>query len=868
MEAGREVRRSAGDAKLIWTHVDDPRPVNAFHWFRTVVELDEPPQDCTVLFAANPTAQLWVNGARILRKVTRFVESDIRYESVNVAAHLRPGRNTVVVLHHSWGPITTFQRTGLSQAGFRLSGEWVVSDAAWRWRHADEFAPVDQQVVGLLGPEHTRIRFPIDWDSRASVDADAYSDPRYDDSGWSAAVVVEGPDSATPDPPTVETLPQRESEQFPLSLVAAGHASYRGGLEEPLDRSQRVPDPGLTAAFELLADATSAVRIDGRAGETVYATFDFGRPVHGYPVWTATAGADATLRLGYGEIAYSMRDGSAHIDDAGWVNTSGVVGYGYEDRVRLAAERRRYELPDERTARWLTIEIAFAETGTVELERLGIVTSQYPVAPIGTFVCGDPRVEQIVALGLIHAAVTMTDAYVDTPGREDGQWIEDARPRALLAERWFGDISLRRVLVREIALGQRADGSFHPFYPSNFPADAPQWDWSLQWVGMLHDDFRWTADAEFAARHFETLTRFWDGLLQTVDSDGIWRATSDRGFVLGDLRTSEEPRLGESSGVITPWLVDRLRDSAELATAVGEDALASTWDASAARIADAFRLRHVHPLADGTPVVPDVLARDGAARGLTQAGQIPALLDGLIDGEDAQRAIDFAFPAPDATPPAGVARWNNPTWSYRVLRMLSRHGHTERAVRHLRERFLPYLPASRRNPTAPGFVGPYGGPLPEYWVSSEDIGAEPGEINGFQPLDPTGSHGWAAVPLLWMHDSLLGVTIVSPGGDELMIAPESGGLPFVGGYTNTPHGVVYVYFDPQSLRLEVTVPDGATARLLFPSACRGVVMRHCATGHEEGGEHAVVLTGGNHVFEPARPTWSRSTDANEASSRT
>jgi hypothetical protein len=43
-----------------------------------------------------------------------------------------------------------------------------------------------------------------------------------------------------------------------------------------------------------------------------------------------------------------------------------------------------------------------------------------------------------------------------------------------------------------------------------------------------------------------------------------------------------------------------------------------------------------------------------------------------ISGFPMKDALDYAFPAPDGTPPAGVTRWNNPTFAYRSLFALRR----------------------------------------------------------------------------------------------------------------------------------------------------------------------------------------------------
>ena len=126
----------------------------------------------------------------------------------------------------------------------------------------------------------------------------------------------------------------------------------------------------------------------------------------------------------------------------------------------------------------------------------------------------------------------MTDAYVDTTGREDGQWIEDARPRALVADRWFGDARLRKLFVRTLAEGQGDDGNLHPFAPSNFPAYPAVYDWSVQWVAAIYDDYVWTGSTELVERYWSNVCRYWDLVLSHVDQEGIWKTRQ----VLADIR--------------------------------------------------------------------------------------------------------------------------------------------------------------------------------------------------------------------------------------------------------------------------------------------------------------------------------------------
>jgi hypothetical protein len=813
----------------IWSDPAAPAPRNRFTWFRKVVQLDEVPRDATLRFAADSNAHLWINGQIVRRKVARYHEPLITAEVIDAGPFLHAGKNVVLVLHHNWGPIITFQRSDNRHAGLWLSADWIASDASWRCITAPEFVPHDKQVVGIIGDP--RIRYPQIVDGRRPIAGDLH-DPGFDDSSWSLARVVSGgPWPARPG--DVETPGQREYPVLPGSVLAAGSARH----DRPVT-TQPVPDDPYAMATQVKSarcepDARVAAAagglisgrgwtVSGKAGEVKYVTLDFQRPVHGYPFLVLEdAPAGAWIDFGYCEIARALYDGAEHVHVDGWINPVGVVGPGYGDRYITRAGRQAIELPDERTARWMALHVYFPADGEIRIASAGIVRSQYPARPLGSFQCGDRRMQQIVELCLTHAEVSMIDTYVDTPGREDGQWIEDARPRALLADRWFGDDRLRRLMIRTLAQGQGKDGGLHPFAPSNYPAYPAPYDWSVQWTAMLYDQYMWSGDPEDVRPYWGNLRRYWANALAHVRADGLWTATS----VLADLRVGVHCSAGhQSSGIVTPWMIERLRYSAELAEALGESAQAAEWQATADRMTGAFRRYHVVPAAGGLPThVADICDPKNAQaeRGYSQAGQTVAVITGLLSRDEAAADLAYAFPAPVGSPPPGVTRWNNPTYGYRVLRALSDTGMAGRAVDHLIERYSPYLPGHPANSTPAALQGPFGGPLPEYWVSREDLGLKPGDKNTAQPADETGSHGWGSVPLLWLHDSLLGVRITRAGGSQLRIAPQDGGLAFVAGHTMTPKGPVWVCWDPKQLQLEVEIPAGVRADVVLPPACAG-----------------------------------------------
>ncbi len=811
-------------AKWIAAPTVEPCPVNRFFYFRKEANLESLAGDLTLHVAADSNAHIWINGNIVRRKVTRYFEKMITTETIDARSFLHPGLNTVVILDHSWGPLITFQRSGCAHAGIFVSSSWIDSDDTWKVHPAEEFGLNPRQIVGVhpegKGNGDPRIRFAqfVYGDRLPPL---KMFENHFDDSSWSPAVVVkEGP---WPDnPAAVETTGQREEPVLPILLLAQGHIDGKHtDADDPVAIEEEMLHGTYQSEGERAVRLTAArtppvLTLSGHAGETRYVTFDFGKPVHGFPFLTGTAtGASPVIDLAYGELNYSLLTGNFLVKDTGWLNPEAIVGKGYIDRYYARPGKQHFEMPDERTARWWTIHIYFPKAGSFQISQAGFISSQYPVDLKGSFKCGDERVDSIVRLSLEHAIVSMSDTYVDTPGREDGQWLEDARLRAQLAAQWFGDVKLRQVLLRLPAQSQLPDGHLHPFPPSNYPIKANA-DWAAEWVGAIYDDYLWTGDTSRVQKYWPEITRWWALVLSKVDANGLWRDSN----VFADIRVGTHASAGQSSGIASAQIIQRLTLSIQMANAIGDHDQAEAWKKIHDEMETAFKRDHLVGAADGIPLhVDDVAdpANPGVRRGFSQAAQAMAIEGGLLTREQSVADINYTFAAPNGSPTAGVDRWNNPTYLYRALNALTLTGESNRALQHLLERFAPYLPGDKRNPSPQVLQGPWGGPLPEYWISREDIKLPDGTLNPAQPGDPTGSHGWNAVALVWLHDSLLGVRIIEPGGSVLQVKPDAAGLPYVEGNTMTPKGAVFVSWKPSAKMLSIDLPAEVRANVELPA---------------------------------------------------
>jgi hypothetical protein len=330
-------------------------------------------------------------------------------------------------------------------------------------------------------------------------------------------------------------------------------------------------------------------------------------------------------------------------------------------------------------------------------------------------------------------------------------------------------------------------------------------DWGIVWIGMLYDDWMWTGDTTRVRRYFPNLVRFLEVAHSQANADGL---LVDR-TCMTDLRSALRASLddGEIESIPNAWYYGFLGNAIELAVAIGETAQSLLWQDRATRVRRGFQ-RFVSSAEPTRGLIGEVWSPLDGVKGFGQAAAVSAVFHDIVAPTTGRLALEAVFDARDGSPPPGVGRWNNPTYAYRALRALSEHAMGETAGAHFLERYRPYLPD---------------GPLPEYFIPGSG-----------QPEDPTGSHGWAAVPLVWLHDTVLGVRLANPGGSQLIWSPVNVGWQKVQGTTMTPHGPCEVEIDWAANQFSIRTPEACTVDARLPNAAEATILtRH---RHQMDGE--------------------------------
>ncbi len=91
---GRELSREPWTARWVWVASSDPLAYGVYH-FRRSIELQAAPASFRIHVTADNRYQLFVNGQRVAWGPARGALPHWRYETLDIARHLRPGKSAL-----------------------------------------------------------------------------------------------------------------------------------------------------------------------------------------------------------------------------------------------------------------------------------------------------------------------------------------------------------------------------------------------------------------------------------------------------------------------------------------------------------------------------------------------------------------------------------------------------------------------------------------------------------------------------------------------------------------------------------------------------------------------------------------------------
>jgi alpha-L-rhamnosidase len=725
------------------------RDFGVFH-FRKSFTVERVPASFIIHVSADNRYRLFVNGTSVSIGPARSDLDHWRFETVDVAKQLKPGRNVLAAVVWNfgiWSPMAQLsERAGLIVQG-DTDQEQIVNTGPTNtsgWKSVQNTAyqaiPIPREAVPyfyVVGPGERidAAKYPWGWEQ-----------PEYDDSSWSP-VAVWGPGQPN------ELFQWNESRW----LLTPRPIPPMEETPERLEKVVRFTGANTTPAF---VSGKAPIRIPANTKAVVL--FDRGHLTTAYPELSIAGGKGAEIKLTYAE---SLRDAQGRKGNRN--ETEGKQIRSNYDIFIADGNRRVLKTLFWRTYRYLQFDI---ETRGEPLEVLDYKDyfSAYPVPRQASFESPNTELQKMLEIGWRTHRVCQNETYFDTPQYEQLPYAGDGRLQSMISLTNMWDDRIVRNHLDQFWYSTRPEGMIQDRYPSREPQYIPSY--GLDWIHTMHDFWMYRGDEDFLRKFLPVSRAVIDWYLRRLDGNNVVR----------DLSWADEKYEGvQNAAEHGPQarnqleLIFCLMRAAELETAFGSEARAERYRALIPVLKRA---------AFETFWVADkgLLARNRDRKDFDQHCIVLGVLADVIPPDKQRAALEYTIDRWDELPRVRQAKSG-------FFFFYFRHEAMEKAG--IADRMLQLFDPWREQMKA-GFTT---------W--GEGVGLEP----------RSDSHAWSAAPNVQVFTVIAGIRPTAPGFRAVSIRPHLNGLPWVKATVPHPQGEIHVELTaagPEGLKAEVVLPEG------------------------------------------------------------
>ena len=738
-----------------------------FHARRTF-DLAALPTRFVAHVSADNRYRLYVNGVYITSGPQRSDVEHWRYETVDLAPHLRAGRNVVAALVWNWGaarPVAQHShRTGfLRQGNSATEAAHVNTGSGWRLLVDSAFAPIvittasmGNYYAAAPGDSIDGSRYPWGWER-----------PDYDDSGWLLVTPARRTDAAplaafsgAAGGAIVGRAKRRAMQPGEYGEMSGWQLEPRSipPMEERVQRLARVRRATGAPTDDAFLRGARDLVIPPRTRASLL--LDQSHTTNAYPVLETSGGRASSIRLTYAEALVDSQGRKGHRDSITGRTIRGVHDVILPD----GGARRRYQTLYWRSFRYIQLDIATADEPLRIHDLHGIFTA-YPFVERARFDSELPWLADMWRINWNGARIGAFDTYMDTPYWEQLQYVGDTRIQGLISLYVAGDDRLLRQAIEHFDLSRIPEGLTASRYPSALTQIIPPF--SLIHVAMVHDFFMHRRDDAFVRQRLAGVRGILDWYARHVDSSGMlgpmphWNYVDwTRPWPRGVPPDADHGR----SSTISLLYVYALNRAAELEDAVGPAGSGNAYRARAESMLRAVRSAW-DPARQLFRDSPDTNA-------YSQQTNVLAILTDAVPAAGQRQLMQRVL---DDTTLTRASYY----FGFYVLEALRKAGLAERYVEQL-----------------------------EPWRTMLALGLTSTPENP----EPTRSdtHAWAAHPNYGLLATVLGVRPASPGFAAVNIAPAMGPLRRAQGRVPHPLGDIEVQLERREAGLTavVTLPPG------------------------------------------------------------
>lgn len=519
-----------------------PKAPGVFY-FRREITLASVPAHYWVHVSADNRFVLHVNGRYAGEGPARGDLFHWRFETIDLAPLLQPGRNILAAVVWNFGELAPVaqmsNRTGFLMQSDRQEDSAVNTGAEWRVRQEPGRAALGHSGAHgyyAAGPGEMEDGRILDWNW----------DQPDDNAGWA-----------------------------PPRLI--GRAATRQAQDA--DNNWELVEDPLPAMEHRLVDAGVPVRVAGLPSLPAFPAAPLTIPAHthvillldhrelqtAYPELTVSGGREATINLTYAEALYDANGNKGNRNEIAGRHIEGIT-----DRfIAGGGERRVFQPLWWRTWRYLQLDVT-TEDAPLQLDSLRAWFSAYPFDAKAQISGDIPQLNSLWQTGWRTARLCAHETYMDAPYWEQLQYVGDTRIQALISYVMTGDSRLARQAITNIDDSRTPEGITQSRYPSGLPQFIPPF--SLLWVGMLHDYWMYVDDPTLVQQILPHTRTVLDWFASRLRPDGLLGRMRwwEFGDWTGDYPDGSPPQEADGgSSFLTLQFIEALHDASDMESRYG-----------------------------------------------------------------------------------------------------------------------------------------------------------------------------------------------------------------------------------------------------------------------------------------------------------
>ncbi len=499
-------------AKWIWTKEE----LNAEAVIvRKLFSLSSQATEANILITASDFYQLYINGQYVIRGPARSAAHHQSYDCIDISTYLKKGENLIAVRAVFEPGAQSYQfdaRAGLL-AQIEVDGQQIISDNSWKMvedKSWDKDSPAISRFQRDVNDRMDMRNYEHDWFS-----------PNYDDSNWANASELvrnegwpahqKGARSSTFINPWTNLI-KRDIPFLKESLVTNGSLiqtkdyltepksfvtskiTLKGELDKQIEKSIRNQKP-----FELSFS-------DDENGRLLL--FDFGEVINGFPLLDVKGVAGTKIKVLC--APYALHEQFC----------ASIVDASFEDQIILSGKLDVWEASYFKPCRYMAVWVE-NQGQAVQIDRIGLRRISYPFELKGDMRSADaPWVNEYFTASAKTIDVCTTDAITDNY-RERRQYAQTGYYGALGNYYTFGDLTLQRRCLMQVAQEQMADGIMPAFAPLPTKDYMVILDSNCFWIKSLRNYFLYGGDVESIRQLMPTAKRLMNFLDGFTNENGL-----------------------------------------------------------------------------------------------------------------------------------------------------------------------------------------------------------------------------------------------------------------------------------------------------------------------------------------------------------